>query len=624
MVSTLSHIREIERVGMGAVSPRDTPVIQSWLRCLNDYKLDPTIAQEAYIVPELKLREHREQAEELIRIGRSGLEALFNQIAEQNYVLLLSDARGVTVDFMGDPTFDNQLRRAGLYLGSEWSENRAGTCAVGACLVSGEPVIIHQDDHFDTSHIGLTCTAAPVFDTLGDLTAVLDISQLRSPTAKASQQLALHLVASTARRIELANLMTRTRNDWVLRLARSPEFLDVDPDAAIALDGSGRITGMTHGGFGALARSMNMHGLATRDFLGQPISSVFDIDVDDLPRFMRGRPNGERLLRARNGLVLFASAIAPAVSIRAPVTPEPRLPRALRDMSNGDPAMEKLQARAAKLAARDIPILIQGETGSGKEYLARAIHDSCNSDGNFVAVNCAAIPEHLIESELFGYTPGAFTGASQKGKRGLIEEASGGTLFLDEIGDMPLSLQSRLLRVLSENEVQPVGALKAKPVRLRVLSASHRDLAELVKEGRFRQDLYYRLNAATVTLPALREREDLGWLIDQFLRRIEKENGETYRIDKAARAILLDHDWPGNLRELFNALRVAAALSDGGKIDPGSLPEHLFAEVATDDALRDDDDLRRALKDCGNNVSALARSLGVNRSTIHRRLKRLN
>ncbi|KJF71632.1 sigma-54-dependent Fis family transcriptional regulator [Agrobacterium arsenijevicii] len=623
MVSTLSHIREIERVGMGAVSPRDTPVIQSWLRCLNDYKLDPTIAQEAYIVPELKLREHREQAEELIRIGRSGLEALFNQIAEQNYVLLLSDARGVTVDFMGDPTFDNQLRRAGLYLGSEWSENRAGTCAVGACLVSGEPVIIHQDDHFDTSHIGLTCTAAPVFDTLGDLTAVLDISQLRSPTAKASQQLALHLVASTARRIELANLMTRTRNDWVLRLARSPEFLDVDPDAAIALDGSGRITGMTHGGFGALARSMNMHGLATRDFLGKPISSVFDIDVDDLPRFMRGRPNGERLLRARNGLVLFASAIAPAVSIRAPVTSEPRLPRALRDMSNGDTAMEKVQARAAKLAARDIPILIQGETGSGKEYLARAIHDSCNSGGNFIAVNCAAIPEHLIESELFGYAPGAFTGASQKGKRGLIEEASGGTLFLDEIGDMPLSLQSRLLRVLSENEVQPVGALKAKPVRLRVLSASHRDLAELVKEGRFRQDLYYRLNAATVTLPALREREDLGWLVDQFLHRIEKENGETYRIDTAARELLLAHDWPGNLRELFNALRVAAALCDGGIIDPGCLPDHLFTDVTTN-ASRDDDDLRRALQDCGNNVSALARSLGVNRSTIHRRLKRLN
>ena len=146
------------------------------------------------------------------------------------------------------------------------------------------------------------------------------------------EQLALHLAAATARRIELANLMTRTRNDWVLRLARSPEFLDVDPDAAIALAGSGRITGMTHGGFGALARSMNMRGFATRDFLGLPISEVFDMDVDDLPRFMRGRPNGERLLRAKNGLVLFASAVAPAVSLRAPTRPEPRLPRALRDV----------------------------------------------------------------------------------------------------------------------------------------------------------------------------------------------------------------------------------------------------------------------------------------------------
>jgi len=623
MTSTLSHIREIERVAMGGLSPRDAPVVQSWLRCLNDYKLDPTIAQEAYIVPELTLREHREQAEELIRIGRSGVESLFTQIAEQNYVLLLSDARGVTVDFMGDPTFDNQLKRAGLYLGSEWSENRAGTCAVGACIVSGEPVIIHQDDHFDSSHIGLTCTAAPVFDTLGDLTAVLDISQLRSPTAKASQQLALHLVASTARRIELANLMTRTRNDWVLRLARSPEFLDVDPDAAIALDGSGRITGMTHGGFGALARGMNMPDVTTRGFLGKKISDVFDIEIDDLPRFMRGRPNGERLLRARNGLVLFASAIAPALSIGSPKSIEARLPRALRDLSGGDAAMQRVQARTAKLAAKGIPILIQGETGSGKEYLARAIHESCGGSGEFVPINCAAIPEHLIESELFGYAPGAFTGANQKGKPGLIEAASGGTLFLDEIGDMPLALQSRLLRVLSENQVQPVGSLKSRPVRLRVISASHRDLAELVEEGRFRQDLYYRLNAATVTLPALRERQDMDWLIDQLLAGIQKENGQTYRIEREARAILLAHDWPGNLRELSNVLRVAAALSEEAVIDVDCLPEHLFAAASGPES-SNDGDLHKALEECGNNVSALARKLGVNRSTIHRRLNRLN
>jgi transcriptional regulator of acetoin/glycerol metabolism len=369
---------------------------------------------------------------------------------------------------------------------------------------------------------------------------------------------------------------------------------------------------------------MNMRGVATRQLVGQPISQVFDIDVDDLPRFMRGRPNGERLLRAKNGLVLFASAIAPAMNIRSTADIAQHLPRPLRDLSFRDPAMEKLQARAVKLAAREIPILIQGETGSGKEYLARAIHDSCAAAGNFVAVNCAAIPEHLIESELFGYTPGAFTGASQKGKRGLIEEANGGSLFLDEIGDMPLALQSRLLRVLSESEIQPVGALKARTVRLRVISASHRDLAELVREGRFRQDLFYRLNAATLTLPALRDREDRGWLIDQMLHRLAKENGETYRIDQTARQMLLAHSWPGNLRELSNALRVAAALSEGGLISLDCLPEHLMAGADTEEAPDDQDALRHALGECGNNVSALARRLGVNRSTIHRRLKRLN
>ncbi|MBB6487168.1 sigma-54-dependent Fis family transcriptional regulator [Rhizobium lusitanum] len=625
MVSTLSHIKEIERVAMGATSPRDAPVVQSWLRCLNDYRLDPAAAQEAYIVPETKLREHREQAEELIRIGRSGLEQLFGQVVEQNYVLLLSDARGVTVDFMGDPTFDNQLRKAGLYLGSEWSENRAGTCAVGACIVSGEPVIIHQDDHFDTSHIGLTCTAAPIFDTLGDLTAVLDISQLRSPTAKTSQQLALHLVASTARRIELANLMTRTRNDWVLRLARSPEFLDVDPDAAIALDGSGRITGMTHGGFGALARVMNMRGISTRQFIGQPIDRFFDIELDDLPQFMRGRPNGDRLLKAKSGLAVFASAIAPAAGVRRmPTADGSKIQSAFESLSFGDPAMERLQARAAKLAGRDIPILIHGETGSGKEYLARAIHDSCGGSGKFVAVNCAAIPEQLMESELFGYAPGAFTGANQKGKRGLIEEADGGTLFLDEIGDMPLSLQSRLLRVLSENEVQPIGALRVRPVRLRLLSASHRDLAELVALGQFRQDLYYRLNAVVLALPPLRERQDLNAVIDHLLHRVGRENAQFYRLDVGARQALLDHDWPGNLRELSNVLRVAAVLSEGGVIGLDCLPDMLHQVGALPDRVEHDTDLRKALDECGNNVSALARKLGVNRSTVHRRLKRLN
>ncbi|HEX7921730.1 MAG TPA: sigma-54-dependent Fis family transcriptional regulator [Bradyrhizobium sp.] len=620
MISARSHVEEIAHVALGKGSRRDAPVVQSWLRCLNDYRLDPAHAQEAYIVPATQLKEHREQSDELIRIGRSAVEGLFRHVMDQHYVLLLSDARGVTVDFMGDPTFDNQLRRAGLYLGSEWSENRAGTCAVGACIVSGDPVIIHQDDHFDTSHIGLTCTAAPIFDTLGDLTAVLDISQLRSPTVKASQHLALHLVTTTARRIELANLMARTRHDWILRISRSPDFLDVDPEAAIAVDANGRISGLTHGGFRALARMFDPQPGATRSVIGTPISQLFDIDVDDLPRFTRSRADRERVIRTRSGVMLFAGAIAPVTRTRG-LPAADRIPRPLRELSFGDAAMEAVQLRASKLAPRDVPILIQGETGAGKEFLARAIHDIRPTPGRFVAVNCAAIPEALIESELFGYASGAFTGAAPRGKVGLIEAADGGTLFLDEIGDMPIGLQARLLRVLSEGEITPVGAHRPKPVSFRLISASHHRLDQLVADGRFRRDLFFRLNAATLMLPALRERQDLDGLVDHLLGRIGADEGRTIRLSPAARMALRRHPWPGNLRELANTLRVAAALADGSEITPEDLPETL--RNPAEPTASAGDDLATELAACGGNVSELARQLGVDRSTIHRRLRRL-
>ncbi len=175
MFSHSEHIREIERVGRGLPVSRDETVVKSWMRCLEHHRLDPAQSCEAYIVPETRLKEHRQQSEDLIGIARSGLEHLFRQVAGQNYVLLLSDREGVTVEFLGDPLFNNSLRKAGLYLGSEWSEWRAGTCAVGACLETGEALTIHQTDHFDNTHTPLSCTAAPIYDNKGELSAVLDI-----------------------------------------------------------------------------------------------------------------------------------------------------------------------------------------------------------------------------------------------------------------------------------------------------------------------------------------------------------------------------------------------------------------------------------------------------------------
>ena len=633
MAGEREHIREIEEVLSGARSVRDDIVVQSWLRCIDTHRLDPARPTEAYIVPDTQLREHREQSERLIAIARSGLETLFKQVAGQNYVLLLADAKGVTVDFLGDPLFMDQLRTAGLYLGSEWSESRTGTCGVGSCIVTGEAMTIHQTDHFDTTHTPLSCTAAPIFDTKGELTAVLDISLLRSPQPKVSQNLALHLVTASARRIELANLMAQMHSEWVLRFSRSPEFLDVDPEAAVALDASGRILGTTRGGALLLAQAGGVDWRLSSP-IGQPISRYLDMDIDDLPNLTRGRPTEERLVFGRNGSALFAHAIEPQPPSgrRAPVE---ALPKPIAELSGGDPAMAAMQTRAAKLARTTIPILIHGETGSGKEYLARALHDSSGRSGPFVAINCAAIPEHLIESELFGHAAGAFTGATAKGRKGLIESADGGTLFLDEIGDMPYALQSRLLRVIAERELIPVGGIAPRPVDIKIISASHHDLRQLVAEGRFREDLFYRLNAASLTLPPLRERTDFEWLLERLVGERARLAGRPAKLSPAARLALIRHGWPGNIRELVNAVDLAVALCDDETIQPSDLPDFATVRVAASApsaamvALRapSPEEERAALlamlAATGWNISEAARRLGVDRTTVHRRMKRL-
>jgi transcriptional regulator of acetoin/glycerol metabolism len=315
--------------------------------------------------------------------------------------------------------------------------------------------------------------------------------------------------------------------------------------------------------------------------------------------------------------MLFAHAIEPPYAQSRPSQPSICPP--LHGLGGDTPVINALHAKVVRLAPTTLPICLHGETGTGKEFLARAIHAASGRKGKFVAVNCAAIPEALAEAEFFGHAPGAFTGAAPKGRKGLIESADGGTLFLDEIGDMPLLLQTRLLRVLAEGEVTPLGGTEPRRVHVRVISASHRDLAALMAAGSFREDLYYRLHAASLTLPPLRDRDDFDWLLETFLAR-RSPPGWRLTLTPPARAILHAHSWPGNLRELDNAIGTAAAFSDSGEIEPADLPEYLVGVQQDSEAAR----LRDALAGCGGNVSALARQLGVDRTTIHRRMRRLH
>ncbi|MCW2240226.1 sigma-54-dependent Fis family transcriptional regulator [Azospirillum canadense] len=628
-----AHIDELVRVSEGRASERDAVIRDSWRRCVADHKLDPAVRREAYILPHERLRVHRDAMDEFLRMARFGLEALYRQVAGMGYVLLLTDSNGITVDFIGDPTFDNHLRRAGLYLGADWNEGRAGTCAVGTCIATGEPLTVHQTDHFDATHIALTCTASPVYDSGGELAAVLDISALRSPEPKISQHLALQMVRAYTHKIENANLYNNFRREWVVKLSASQEFAEVDPDVVIALDGAGRIIGFNHRAAEVLLPGDN----GGMPLLGRSFADLFEAEVGDLVRFVRSMPSDQRTLRLRRcGTSLFAQAMPPptvAVPRPRPVE-EATLPEPLQAVSGGDPALQSMLGRAAKLVNTRMSLLIHGETGTGKEHFAKALHRaSVRARKPFVAVNCAALPESLIESELFGHEAGSFTGAAARGKKGLVLEADGGTLFLDEIGDMPLSSQTRLLRVLAEREVTPVGRTRAVSVDVRVIAATHRNLVDLVKVGSFRDDLYFRLNGAVFTLPPLRQRGDLDWLIGRLLaERVEREAVD-YALSAPALEALRAYSWPGNVRELVNVLDYACAVCEGGRIELDDLPDPvqrsgeyeawpaggLPPSVTADEQA---DRLREALRRLHWNVSAVARDMGVDRSTVHRQMRR--
>lgn len=638
MITQQAQRRHIDAIlsyadkGTSEQAPGSELIGRSWKRCIDEYGLDPSRPRSARIVTQQTLREHQDSVDEFLNVARAGVEKLYAMITRLGYVLLLTDHRGITVQYLGDSQSDRTLRKAGLYLGADWSEEYAGTCAVGTCIRENQALTCHQVDHFDATHISLTCTSAPIRDPSGNLLAVLDISALNSPEARHSQNFALNLTQLYARMIEDAYFLRRYRNQTIFRCDASREFVQVNGQYLFAIDDNGNIEACNTPAREMLATvspasegPVEARGLT--DLFECQMRDIWSIpyDQDDQIRAFRNRFTGE---------TLFAALIQPRtpspVSVpqqqndREEVVPE------LDRLAADDPVMRRTLALAKRLRNRDVGLLILGETGTGKEVLARAIHKASNrSRKALVAVNCAAIPESLIESELFGYVAGAFTGARSRGMPGLIQQADGGTLFLDEIGDMPLQLQTRLLRVLAEGEILPVGADRPVRVNCRVIAATHQDLGQLIEGGRFRADLYYRLNGATLRLPALRQRADRQHVIQSVLASLVEEGRlSQVRLRADAMSALLAYDWPGNIRQLVNALAFAEATCDGAEITVNDLPEECVVdclppveEGATDEPPTGSP-LLQALQAERWNISAVARRFQVSRPTVYRWLDR--
>ncbi|KIH81594.1 sigma-54-dependent Fis family transcriptional regulator [Pseudomonas batumici] len=625
------HAQQVLTVTQGKAHPggpgSDPSIARSWLRCLEDYHLDPSLSIAPTVLEHGRLLESRERLRQVLQIAGNEMTSLHQQLSGAGHAVLLTDARGVILNCVTAPAERKIFERAGLWLGADWSEACEGTNGIGTCLVERQSLTIHQDEHFRGRHTGLTCSASPVFDPHGELMAVLDVSSARPEVSRQSQFHTMALVNLSAKMIESCYFLRHYDNHWLLRFHLQAESVGLFSEGLLAFDGEGRISAVNQS-------ALNLLGHGRSGLLGQPVEAFFDCSLDELLGRASAQASASWPLRSRDGRALFAVLRGQPRSVPKVMAPTPApLERAKpANICLGDPALQMDFRRALRVFERDVPLLINGETGSGKEAFAKAVHQaSQRAEKAFVALNCAAIPESLIESELFGYRGGSFTGARKEGMRGKLQQADGGTLFLDEIGDMPLALQTRLLRVLEDRQVVPIGG-EPEAVNVRIISATHRNLLERVGDGSFREDLYYRLNGLEVGLPALRERSDKSQLLDFLL--VEEAGEQGVRIDTAARQALLAFEWPGNVRQMRTVLRTLAALCEDGRIGLEDLPALIrqarpgVVAVAVDEPsgtpLEEAERLTllNALEQQRWHMTHTAEQLGVSRNTLYRKLRK--
>ncbi|MGA4445720.1 sigma-54-dependent Fis family transcriptional regulator [Ectopseudomonas chengduensis] len=593
----------------------DTLIQESWSRC-RDYGLTHQSSPRFDPPPAGELSALLESRQALVQTTHQEVLPYYGTIlSNSNCLIMLADDQGRLLQSWGDQRFIEPRQAAGFVAGASWLERYTGTNAIGTALSCGQAVHIQHDEHFLKANRFMTGSASPIFDEQRRMIAVLDVSSdSYLPPAHT-----LGMVKMMSQSVENRLILKLFADQYhLLSFNTSLDNLDSPWAGLVVFDEQGHVVS-------ANRRADNL--------LGQPltygaIEQLFDVPLQQL----LNQPDGQPFSLRTSGHFRFHARV------RRPARPAPIQPRDFRPqatqstpqeprlhtLSAGDARMDKVVRQAERLLEKDIPILIQGETGAGKEVFVKALHQaSSRASQPFIAVNCAAIPAELVESELFGYEKGAFTGASQKGHIGLIRKAHKGTLFLDEIGDMPLRVQARLLRVLQERCVQPLGSSELHPVDVRLVSATNRPLRQDVDSGQFRADLYYRISGLNLELPPLRERSDKQALFHKLWEQ-HREPHQRAGISREVLELFQHHPWPGNLRQLSSVLRVALAMADDQPIRAEHLPDDFFLDLPTDTTLQahpEPDDLASQYQACGGNISYLARHLGLSRNTLYKRLR---
>lgn len=613
-------------------------VAHSWQRC-RTLKVDPY----GLSTPEIngtELKERLQSSQHLIKIARPFIHNLYGFVKGAGFQIVLCDSNGYVLEVIGDPEIIRKTRQVQLCPGGEWAESAKGTNAIGTAIFEKKPIQIFAREHFCQPHHFLAGAASPIIDPDGEMVGVLNIAS----DYKAFTPHTLSLAVAAVSAIENQLRLHKTTSKLYVSYKFTNMLLETVSDGIISCDGSGTVTQLN-------SHAAKLIGADPRLAIGKhvanvirksgPLLQVLATGVEYKDQEMVIEETGKKVsqsvspLRDDTGRVIGALAILKAFREKQAGRRTGSLTaKYVFDDIIGESETMLVAKKWARIAAGSpSTVLLTGESGTGKELFAQAIHNgSARKDRPFIAINCAALPDTLIESELFGYEEGSFTGSKKGGQVGKFELANGGTIFLDEIGDIPLYTQVKLLRVIQEKKLSRIGSSGETSVDIRIIAATHKDLKEEVLKGNFRKDLYYRLNVITINIASLRERmDDLPLLAVHFVNKLSIKLGRKHiSLSDDFTDRLKTYNWPGNIRELENAIeRALNLLSDNGTLTPDLLhfdspsPGRMEERVSEVKSLKDieKDAIIHALNLYKGNILKVSAKLGVGRNTLYRKIK---
>ncbi|WP_432667592.1 sigma-54-dependent Fis family transcriptional regulator [Wukongibacter baidiensis] len=616
-------------------------IADSHERC-KDMGVEPDIIYSKKIIDREKLQKKLEEKRELIIAAEPFMNQLYNFVKGSNFFSILTDEEGCILSVIGDEDILSEAFSLKMIPGAYMDEGNIGTNAMGTALAEESPVQVSGKEHFINAYHRWTCSGAPIRDFEGRIIGSLDLTGYSENVHSHT----LGMVVAAANAIEKMLYIKKYNEDLKMAKIYTETIMDSIPAGIMTADLEGNIKSVN-------SYVMKMFGYNDEEMKKIKVWNLFEgwEKVKDTLCGLDTFLDEDVFVKSRRNKLQFSLSAYPILDDRQNVIniilvfKEVKKVRKLANKIMGRQAIytfDKIIGKnkgflrtiefAKKVADSKSTILIMGESGTGKEIFAQAIHNhSYRREEPFIALNCGAIPKNLIESELFGYEEGAFTGAKQGGQPGKFEIADGGTIFLDEIGEMPLDMQTRLLRVIEEGTVNRVGSSDEIVVNVRIIAATNKDLTEEVKKGNFRKDLFYRLNVLPLRLIPLRQRkEDLPLLIEYFMNRISRRlNKKRVVISEEHMKNLMNYEWPGNVRELENFIELVINTEyiplDINRKDTELHMKQVFSEN-NDDCYKleqvEKEHIIKVLKKCRGNITLTAKKLGIGRNTLYRKLNK--